>query len=121
MCAIIQGLRFMSNQQELFEYYNQRAPEYEAFYYGGKPAYVPDPDAYRGEVSIISRLLPTYISGNCIDIACGTGFWLPFYEENCPEIALIDQSQSMLVECAKKVKKLGIENKTEIICDDFFS
>ena len=110
-----------SEKQRLFDYYDERAPEYEAFYYGGKPAYIPDPDAYRGEVAIISKLLPTYISGNCIDIACGTGFWLPFYEKNCPEITLIDQSQSMLAECSQKVKKLGVQSKAEVICDDLFS
>lgn len=108
-------------KSELFEYYEARAPEYDEIYSGGIPASISDPDAYKEEVNIISKLLPTYIGGNCIDIACGTGFWLPFYEESCSGITLIDQSESMLAECNLKIHKLGIENKTKIMCNDFFS
>lgn len=108
-------------KHDLFEYYSARAPEYDEVYSGGIPASIPDPNIYKEEADIISKLLPAYIGGNCIDIACGTGFWLPFYQKNCSLITFIDQSEGMLAECAKKVKKLGIESKTEIICNDFFS
>lgn len=111
----------MSSQRELFEYYNERAPEYEGFYWGEFPAKIPNPDLYKNDTTAISKLLPDHISGKCIDIACGTGFWLPVYEKNCTKITLIDQSESVLAECAKKVQKLGIENKTEIIRDEIFS
>ncbi len=110
-----------SPNQELFEYYDERAPEYEEFYWGEFPAIIPNPDIYKNDALTIQRLLPDYIRGKCIDIACGSGFWLPFYQKNCSEITLIDQSESMLAECAKKIQKLGIENKTEIIRDDIFN
>lgn len=110
-----------SPNQELFEYYDERAPEYEGIYSGGIPASVSAPDAYKEEVNIIAKLLSSLIGGKCIDIACGTGFWLPFYEKNCSEITLIDQSARMLAECTQKIRTLGIESKTEIIRDDFFN
>jgi len=109
------------NKQELFEYYNERAPEYEEFYDGGTSAKLFDPALIRKEVAILKKLLPDYVNGRCIDIACGTGFWLPVYERNCAGITLIDQSENALSDCAKKIEKLGIEYKTEMLCDDIFS
>ena len=110
----------MSKQREIFDYYDERAPEYEAFYLGGIPAKIPDPALYRKDTSAISKLLAGCIGGECLDIACGTGFWLPVYEKNCTRITLIDQSESMLAECRQKIEKLGIENKTEVIRGDLF-
>jgi demethylmenaquinone methyltransferase/2-methoxy-6-polyprenyl-1,4-benzoquinol methylase len=109
-----------SPNQELFEYYDERAPEYEDFYRGKFPAKVPDPAIYQNDTINIQKLLPGYISGKCIDLACGTGFWLPVYEKNCTKITLIDQSENVLAECRKKIQKLGIGNKTEIIRNDIF-
>jgi ubiquinone/menaquinone biosynthesis C-methylase UbiE len=111
----------LSKNQELFEYYNERAPEYEAFYWGGKPAKIPDPDRYKDDTLTISRLLPDYVSGTCIDVACGTGFWLPVYEKNCPAITLVDQSEGVLIECERKIDKLGIRNKTKVLQADLFT
>jgi ubiquinone/menaquinone biosynthesis C-methylase UbiE len=109
-----------SEKPGIFDYYDERAPEYEVFYEGGLPAKLSDPAVYRNDTSAIAKLLPDYIGGECIDIACGTGFWLPFCEKNCSRITLIDQSESMLAECRKKIEKLGIANKTEIIQGDLF-
>lgn len=109
-----------SIKRELFEYYNERAQEYEEFYWGRFGAKIPNPDIYRNDTIGITQLLPNYVRGKCIDIACGTGFWLPVYEKNCHWITLIDQSEGVLEECSKKIQKLGIENKTEIICGDLF-
>lgn len=105
----------------LFEYSDARASEYDKNYAGSGPASVSDPDAYREEVSTISRLLPQYIGGDHIDLACGTGFWLQFYEKNCHSITLIDQSERMLSECSKRIKELGIERKVHIIREDLFN
>lgn len=101
--------------QELFEYYNERASEYEEFYWGGSGARFHDPELYTRETLTIRGLLPDLVSGKCLDIACGTGFWLPVYEKNCTSIILIDQSKNVLAECKRKVNLLGIHNKTEII------
>jgi len=110
-----------SSKQELFEYYNERAPEYEEFYWGRFGAKIPNPSLYENDTNAISRLLPAYVSGKCIDLACGTGFWLPVYEKGCSQITLIDQSEEVLTECLKKIQKLEIESKTDIICSDLFS
>ena len=111
----------MKNQRELFEYYNERAPEYEDAYLGKFAVKTSHSDLYKNDTLAIQKVLPGYISGKCIDIACGTGFWLPVYEKDCTSITLIDQSENVLAECAKKIGKLGIEEKTKIIRDEILS
>ena len=108
-------------KRELFEYYDERAPEYEEFYMGKAAHTISNPVFYQNDTAAISKLLPDYINGKCLDIACGTGFWLPVYEKNCTEIMLIDQSEGVLAECVKKIQRLGIENKAEIIRGEIFS
>ena len=105
----------------MFDYSDSRATEYERNYIVNGSAPTSESNSYREDISIISRLIPKYIRGGHIDLACGTGFWLQFYEKNCHAITLIDQSERMLAECSQNIKKLGIENKTEIICDDLFN
>lgn len=107
-------------QQNMNDYYNARAQEYDEIYAGIGYTSIPDPNAYKQEVKIVSDLIGKHIRGRQIDIACGTGFWLPSYASNCPEIFLIDQSENMVSECMKKIKKLAIEDKCKIIRDDFF-
>ncbi len=107
-------------QRSQNEYYKAVASEYDDIYDGGGPANIPDPDAYKNEVHIISALLPGYTGEKHVDIACGTGFWLPFYESNCSEITLIDQAEEMISECSLRIGELGIADKTELICDDVF-
>ena len=109
-------------KEEINEYYNERAKEYEDFLiFGGNPASIFDPESYQSEAKNISSLLSRFIEGKIVDIACGTGYWLPSYAQNCPEITLIDQSQKMLDECTKKIESLGIEKKCKLILDDFFA
>jgi ubiquinone/menaquinone biosynthesis C-methylase UbiE len=110
-----------SSDRELFTYYNERAAEYEAFYHGEFPDKIPNPEIYQDDTAAISRLLSGYISGKCIDIACGTGYWLPVYQNNCSQITMIDQSEGVLAECAKKIEKLNISHKTQIIRDEIFN
>jgi SAM-dependent methyltransferase len=107
--------------RELFKYYDERAPEYEAFYYGKFPTPHPEPDIYNEDRLPIQPLVTRYVKGKCVDIACGTGFWLPFYHRNCSSITLIDQSKGMLAECSKKIHNLGIEDKTAVIQSDIFN
>lgn len=109
------------SNQELFQYYDDRAPEYEDAYRGKFFNKVPDLTIYERDTLNIQKAIPDYVKGKCIDIACGTGFWLPFYAKKCSEITLIDQSKTVLVECFKKIQKLGIENKTQTIRNDIFS
>jgi cyclopropane fatty-acyl-phospholipid synthase-like methyltransferase len=107
--------------RELFEYYNERAQEYEDAYRGKFFMEVPDPTLYQHDTRSIQELLPDYVKGKCLDIACGTGFWLPVYQKNCSSITLIDQSAGVLAECKGKIDALGINSKTEVIQGDIFS
>jgi ubiquinone/menaquinone biosynthesis C-methylase UbiE len=104
-----------SQNQELFEYYNERAPEYEGFYAGEFPTGPRRPERYKGDTKAIQQLVSHYVKGKCIDIACGTGFWLPYYHRNCSAITLIDQSAGVLEECKKKIQVLRIENKAKTV------
>ena len=108
------------DKQELFQYYDERAPEYEAFYDGRFPTVIPDPERYRNDRDAVFRILPSHLSGHCLDIACGTGFWLPEYHQNCPHTTLIDQSEGVLKECQEKIDRLGINGKTTVIRADIF-
>ena len=106
--------------QELFTYYNERAPEYEAFYAGEFPTGPRSPALYKADTRAIQQLLPHYVKGKCLDIACGTGFWLPYYHASCSAVTLIDQSDGVLMECRNKIETLGIREKTNVIRGDVF-
>jgi SAM-dependent methyltransferase len=108
------------NPQELFEYYNERAPEYEAFYAGEFPTGPRSPELYKADTKAIQTLLPHYVKDKCLDIACGTGFWLPCYHHNCSAITLIDQSEGVLEEARKKIERLRIKGKTNVFQGDVF-
>jgi ubiquinone/menaquinone biosynthesis C-methylase UbiE len=105
----------------VFQYYNERAEEYEEFYRGVGAASIKDPMAYQHDVDKISTILPDHISGNVIDIACGTGFWMPVYYQKCTKITLVDQSEKMLRQCFLKAERLQIKDKIKIIKDNFFT
>jgi ubiquinone/menaquinone biosynthesis C-methylase UbiE len=107
--------------QKLLQYYKERAPEYEDVYRGKFYIKVADPSIYPHDVASIQEKLPDYVNGHCLDIACGTGFWLPVYHKNCPAITLIDHSEEVLAQCRDKINTLGITNKTEVIRADLFS
>lgn len=111
-------------QTSIFNYYNARADEYEEIYTLGKlgkgPTSVSDPAVYNAEATALSQLVSRFCHGKHIDIACGTGFWLPFYAQNCTKITLFDQSRQMLSMCQRKIRSLGIENKCRLLCEDFF-
>ena len=106
-------------QKEMMAYYDQRAEEYDEIYLGKGPA-IPDSLAYKNDVKKISQMVSKFGKGNLIDIACGTGFWLPYYESNCSKITLIDQSEKMFSQCQRKVDELGIKSKCHFVQKDFF-
>jgi demethylmenaquinone methyltransferase/2-methoxy-6-polyprenyl-1,4-benzoquinol methylase len=104
----------------MFMYYNERAEEYEDIYIqGAGPASIADPQAYKTEVSILENIVKKFCHGKIIDIACGTGFWLPNYAFQCSHITLIDQSSKMISECESKINSLGINDKCTLLKDDF--
>ena len=105
-------------KKEMMSYYNERAGEYEDLY-RGKGHFTLDPDIYQKDVTEVSEMASEFGNGHLIDVACGTGFWLLSYAQNCSRITLLDQSGKMLKECKKRVKKLELTNATEFIQGDF--
>ena len=107
-------------QQSMKDYYNERAGEFEDIYAGKGHKSLTDSNAYIEDVKAVSKLISKYLNGKTIDIACGTGYWLPYYHSNCTEIFLIDYAKKTLKECQKKIKNLNIENKCNVVYSDFF-
>lgn len=104
----------------LFTYYNERAHEYDEVYAGKLPA-VAEPELYQKDVSNIAQVVSQFGAGRMIDIGCGTGYWLPYYQRNASHITLVDVSENMLVVCKQRVVALRLEDTCEFIQDDFFT
>jgi ubiquinone/menaquinone biosynthesis C-methylase UbiE len=105
----------------MLEYYNERAPEYEeAYTLGTGTASIRDPDVFRSGAKVLSAIVQQFARGALIDVACGTGYWLPHYAERCSRITLFDQSERMLDECRKKISRLDITNRCSVVRADFF-
>ncbi len=107
-------------KKAMMSYYDARAPEYNEIYVGKGPASIPNPALYKNEAKVTIRIVSTFGTGRLIDIACGTGYWLPCYARNCSRITLIDQSEKMLSECRKRIDELKLGEKCDLVRDDFF-
>lgn len=106
-------------RRSMFQYYEQRAPDYEeAYLLGTGTASIPDPGIFRSEAQSLGDIVARSAAGRVIDVACGTGFWLPLYGPSATAITLIDQSQRMLAECRKKVASLRIEDRAAVVQAD---
>ena len=106
-------------KQDMISYYDERAKEYDEVYLGKGPS-IPNPLAYKNDVEKIKEIVIRFGKGHLIDIGGGTGFWLPYYEQNCSKITLLDRSEKMLSECRRRISGLGLENKCHFIQGDFF-
>jgi ubiquinone/menaquinone biosynthesis C-methylase UbiE len=105
----------------MFRYYDERASEYEeAYVLGTGTASIPDPDVFRREASLLAGVVERFAHGRIVDLACGTGYWLPHYATPCSSITLIDQSSRMLDQCRTKVATLGAADRTSIVHGDVF-
>ncbi len=72
------------------------------------------------EAEVIEPLLRSIPRGSSLlDVAAGTGRWLPLYKELGLAPVLIDSSQDMLDQAAAKAKALGVPAR--IICDSALS
>jgi ubiquinone/menaquinone biosynthesis C-methylase UbiE len=106
-------------RQSMLRYYDERASEYEeAYVLGTGTASIPDPEVFRREVSVLTRMVEHFARGRLVDLACGTGYWLPHYVAGCSSITLIDQAPRMLQECRKKVASLDALDRITIVQDD---
>jgi ubiquinone/menaquinone biosynthesis C-methylase UbiE len=99
-------------------YYEDRAPEYELIYQGGRPAAGNNPTLFQHDAAAVAKSLPGLAGPVHLDLACGTGYWLQCYHQSCRRITLVDQSAAMLTECRKKANAAGINDKCEFIQAD---
>jgi len=106
--------------EEMMSYYDTRAPEYDDIYLGKGPASIPDPALYKNEAQVTSKIVSKFGTGHLIDIACGTGYWLPCYARNCIKVTLIDQSERMLSECRRRIDELKFGEGCDLVQGDFF-
>jgi demethylmenaquinone methyltransferase/2-methoxy-6-polyprenyl-1,4-benzoquinol methylase len=105
----------------MLAYYDERAPEYEdAYTRGTGTASIPDPDVFVTEAKLLAAIVREFAGGRLIDLACGTGYWLPFYADRCSHITLFDQSEKMLAESRTKLDRLGLGDRSTVLQGDFF-
>jgi ubiquinone/menaquinone biosynthesis C-methylase UbiE len=77
----------------MLQYYDERASEYEEAYVRGTgTASIPDPEVFKREASLLPDVVTRFAHGRILDLACGTGHWLPHYAGRCSSITLLDQS-----------------------------
>jgi ubiquinone/menaquinone biosynthesis C-methylase UbiE len=108
-------------RRTMLRYYDERAPEYEdAYLRGTGTASIPDPDVFRREATLLTGVVEQFARGRMLDLACGTGYWLPHYAGRCSTITLVDQSSKMLEESRKKSADLGIAGRCAIVEGDVF-
>jgi len=102
-------------------YYDARASEYEeAYTLGTGTSSIRDPGVFTTEARTLASIAGRNLRGRVIDIACGTGFWLPSYAAACSHVTLFDQSGKMLDECRKKVEHLGLAGRSTLRQGDVF-
>jgi ubiquinone/menaquinone biosynthesis C-methylase UbiE len=104
---------------DMAQYYDERANEYDELYEGKGPAF-PDPEAYKNDVGRICEIAHDFGRGHLIDIACGTGFWLPYYASNCAEITLVDQSEKMLEVARRRASNNSVPDRCRFIRSNYF-
>jgi ubiquinone/menaquinone biosynthesis C-methylase UbiE len=103
----------------MLAYYNERAPDYEQAYTEGTgTASIDDRRVFTSEAEQLTLVVREFGSGDLLDLACGTGYWLPHYAFRCTHITMIDQSSNMVRECQAKVGALGIAKKTTLVLGD---
>jgi SAM-dependent methyltransferase len=113
---LTQGLR-----DHMFAYYNERAPEYEEAYTRGTgTASITDPTVFTTEIAVLEGIVRGFGRGHLLDLACGTGYWLPCYIGNCSRVTLFDQSERMLVECERTVGRLAGADQCSLVRGDVF-
>ena len=103
----------------MLRYYDERASEYEeAYVLGTGTASIADPEVFRREALLLTQMVEHFARGRLVDLACGTGYWLPYYVAGCSSVTLIDQAPRMLQECRKKIASLDALDRITIVQDD---
>ena len=106
--------------QEMLLYYDERAEEYDDVYRGAGPAIRRYADQYQRNTAKVCEIISKFGHGHSIDLACGTGFWVPHYAPNCEQFTFVDQSAGMLAECRKRVESLGLLSASRFVQGNVF-
>jgi SAM-dependent methyltransferase len=105
----------------MLRYYDERAPDYEdAYVLGTGRASIANPRVFPVEAARLAEVVERFAHGRLLDLACGTGHWLPHYAHRCSSMVLFDQSERMLNECHEKVTAQGVTERCAFIQGDFF-
>ena len=108
-------------RDRMLAYYNERASEYEEAYTRGTgTASITDPAVFTTEIAVLEGIVRGFGRGHLLDVACGTGYWLPHYIANCSRVTLFDQSEQMLAECESKVARLSGPGRCSLVRGDVF-
>lgn len=116
------GVRGLNEQlqREMLVYYDERAEEYDDVYHGAGPAIRRYADKYQQNTVEVCEIVAGFGRGHLIDVACGTGFWVPHYARNCERFTFVDQSAGMLAECKKRIESLGLTGASRFIQGNVF-
>lgn len=108
-------------RQTMLAYYNERAPEYEeAYTKGAGTALIPDAAVFTTEMQSLIPIVTGFGSGDFVDIACGTGYWVRHYVSRATSITLFDQSENMLAQARKKCADLAVSARCSFVQGDLF-
>jgi demethylmenaquinone methyltransferase/2-methoxy-6-polyprenyl-1,4-benzoquinol methylase len=108
-------------RRSMLAYYDQRAAEYEEAYTRGTgTASITDPAVFTTEIIDLAQVVGRFGSGDFIDLACGTGYWVPYYAPRAASITLFDQSVGMLAHARAQTERLGIVAQCSFVREDFF-
>jgi ubiquinone/menaquinone biosynthesis C-methylase UbiE len=106
-------------RDSMLRYYDERAPEYEEAYTAGTgTSSITTGQVFRTEAAQLHGVVARLVGGRLLDLACGTGYWMPSYAERCSRLTLVDQSARMLAESRRKVDHLGIGARAELVQGD---
>jgi ubiquinone/menaquinone biosynthesis C-methylase UbiE len=106
----------------MLRYYDERASEYEdAYRLGTGTSSIADRSVFQREAGALEEIVRRFAHGRVLDLACGTGYWLQFYADQCAGVTLFDQSQRMLDECRKKLERLNIGGRVSLVHGDLLS
>lgn len=111
-----------SLKESMFQYYDDRASEYDEIYlYGKGSTALNNSTAYIEETEKLKKIVSDICFGDLIDIPCGTAFWLPSYAEKCNSLLLVDQSLRMLEISRKRAHRNGIDDRCKIVQADILN
>jgi DNA-binding transcriptional MerR regulator len=112
--------KYQMVHENMMDYYDARAEEYDEIYEGKGPASFP-PDYYKADIESLHIFTKEFGKGNLIDIACGSGYWLKDYYQKCSHFTFLDQSTRMLQQCKIRAEEYGIADRATFIRRDILS